>query len=79
MSYTTVEVDLDHGRVSPRGATALPAKARALLTILEFTNDAVSPHTPSPNAGLRRFLSAPDFALTSEQLRASMEADFFEQ
>jgi hypothetical protein len=30
-------------------------------------------------AGLRRFLSSPDFALTPEQFRASMEVDFFEQ
>lgn len=35
MSYQTLEVDLENGRVSPRGNEALPAKARALLTIVE--------------------------------------------
>ncbi len=34
MSYLTVEVEIDHGRVSPKGAEALPEKACALLTIL---------------------------------------------
>ncbi len=35
MSYQTVEVDLENGRVRPRGGDALPTKARALLTIVE--------------------------------------------
>lgn len=81
MSYTTVEVELDHGRVWPRGAATLPLKAHALLTLLETDSAAPSPApaaTPT-SAGLRRFLAAPDFPLTPDQFRASMEADFFEQ
>jgi hypothetical protein len=35
MSYKTLEVELDNGRVHPCGAETLPAKARALLTLLE--------------------------------------------
>lgn len=35
MSYQTLEVDLENGRVRPRGAESLPEKARALLTIIE--------------------------------------------
>ena len=35
MSYQTVEVELENGRVQPCGAEALPARAHALLTILE--------------------------------------------
>ena len=35
MSYQTLEVDLENGQVRPRGAEMLPAKARALLTIIE--------------------------------------------
>ena len=35
MSYETLEVDLENGQVRPRGAEKLPAKARALLTIVE--------------------------------------------
>jgi hypothetical protein len=34
MSYQTLEVELDHGQVRPHKAEILPAKARALLTIL---------------------------------------------
>ena len=35
MSYTTLEVELENGRVHPRGPEALPARARALLTLLD--------------------------------------------
>jgi hypothetical protein len=35
MNYQTVEVDLEDGRVRTRGAESLPAKAHALLTIIE--------------------------------------------
>ena len=34
MSYVTVEVEIDHGRVSPKGAEILPEEASGLLTIL---------------------------------------------
>lgn len=35
MSYQTMEVDLENGQVRPRGPENLPAKAHALLTIIE--------------------------------------------
>jgi hypothetical protein len=34
MSYLTLEVEIDHGRVVSKGAEALPEKATGLLTIL---------------------------------------------
>jgi hypothetical protein len=34
MSYLTVEVEIEHGRVSSKGAEVLPEKATGLLTIL---------------------------------------------
>lgn len=34
MSYKTLEVDLENGRVRPSGSETLPDKAHALLTIL---------------------------------------------
>ena len=43
MSYLTVEVEIDHGHVLPKGVETLPDKASGLLTIL----------APSPLAGLR--------------------------
>jgi len=39
MSYQTLEVDLENGRIRPRGAELLPAKARALLTIMDTDPD----------------------------------------
>ena len=35
MNYQTLEVELEHGMVRPRGEETLPIKARALLTIVE--------------------------------------------
>ena len=43
MSYLTVEVEINHGHVTPKGAEALPETASGLLTILP----------PSPLSGLR--------------------------
>ena len=37
MSYVTVEVEIDHGKVLPKGAEALPDKGCGLLTILAST------------------------------------------
>lgn len=79
MNYLTVEVDLDHGQVRPRGPGQLPERARALLTLLESDAGASVRKPDSAEAGLVRFLSGPDFALTPEQFRSSMEVDFFEQ
>jgi hypothetical protein len=46
MSYLTVEVEIDHGRVVAKGAEQLPEKASGLLTI--FQSDAVNPAAISP-------------------------------
>ena len=35
MSFQTLEVELENGRISPCGNERLPSKAHALLTILE--------------------------------------------
>ena len=35
MSYKTLEVELENGRVHPSGGEVLPVKAHALLTILD--------------------------------------------
>jgi hypothetical protein len=35
MNYTTVEVEIDHGHVSPKGASVLPEKASALFILLD--------------------------------------------
>jgi hypothetical protein len=43
MSYKTLEVELENGRVHPSGAETLPAKATALLTILNTSAGESSP------------------------------------
>jgi len=53
MSYQTLEVDLENGRVRPRGAEALPAKARALLTIVEEEHETPEEPTRSLADALR--------------------------
>jgi hypothetical protein len=35
MSYVTVEVDIDHGRIVPSEPAKLPDKGKGLLTVLE--------------------------------------------
>ena len=35
MSYVTLEVEIDHGRIASKGAEKLPEKATGFLTILQ--------------------------------------------
>lgn len=49
MSYKTLEVELENGRVHPVGAETLPDKAHALLTILTPQN--VKTETPAKSLG----------------------------
>lgn len=79
MSFRTLEVELENGRVHPRGAETLPAHANALLTILAAPAQAVRLTPAPPAAGLERLLKSTDFPLSPEQFRASMEADFWER
>lgn len=46
MNFVTLEVELDHGRVIPKGSERLPDKASALLTILPASTAA--PRDPHP-------------------------------
>jgi hypothetical protein len=49
MSYKTVEVELENGRVHATGAETLPDKAHALLTIL--SPQAVKSEAPTKSLG----------------------------
>ncbi len=49
MSYKTVEVELENGRVRAAGAETLPDKAHALLTIL--SPRAARPEAPTKTLG----------------------------
>ena len=56
MSYLTVAVEIDHGRVSPKGAEALPEQASGLLTIL----DPLPVVTPRPMGLAKGQFTVPD-------------------
>jgi hypothetical protein len=60
MSYLTVEVEIDHGRIVPREPERLPEKGSGLLTILSLTGRALA--TPRP-FGLAKgqFVVPPEF------------------
>ncbi len=60
MSYLTVEVEIDHGRIVARGPEALPEKGTGLLTILR---PEVAVQAPQRPCGLARgdFLVPADF------------------
>lgn len=46
MSYVTVEVEIDHGRIVARGPEALPEKGSGLLTILQPGSPAQAAQRP---------------------------------
>lgn len=50
MSYTTLEVEFDHGRVTPKEPGTLPESGRGLLTILP---DPAGPVRSQPPVGRR--------------------------
>jgi len=56
MSYVTVEVEIEHGRILAKGAEALPEKATGLLTILNPPS--VSP--PRPMGLAKGLFTVPD-------------------
>ena len=47
MSYLTMEVEIDHGRILPREPAKLPDKGKGLLTVLEPSDAAADAHQMS--------------------------------
>ena len=48
MSYLTVEVEINHGRIVPREPAKLPKNGKGLLTVLESSADAAEVQHMSP-------------------------------
>ncbi len=46
MSYVTLEVEIDHGRIVARGSEPLPEQGTGLLTILQSTTTPEPPGQP---------------------------------
>lgn len=78
MSYLTVEVELENGRVRARAGARLPAKADEPLTILKSDERWAKRSGPSGDAGRGRFVSTPGFAPSPEQCGASLESGSFD-
>lgn len=66
MSLVTVEVEFDHGRVTPEGPDALPDKAAALLTILCPMTPSRNPLQPDPELQRVKFFEDPTQPLDPE-------------
>ena len=66
MSLLTLEVEIDHGRVIPRGGETLPENARALLTLLPATTAKRDPLTPHPELMNIKFYEDPTMPLEPE-------------
>lgn len=64
MSYTTLEVEIEHGRIVPKEPQMLPEKGSGLLTIL-------TPHAPAAPASSRKQTVESVCGKYHEQLRPS--------
>ena len=67
MNLLTLEVQLDHGRVTPTGSERLPDTANALLTILPEPAPARDPLCPDPLLQRVIFHEDPAKPLTAEE------------
>jgi hypothetical protein len=71
MSFLTVEVEIDHGRVLSKGAESMPEKASGLLTILTLI---ALPQPRSSGLAKGQFTMPDDFnALLPEDVLQSFE------
>jgi hypothetical protein len=76
MSFRTIEVDVIEGQVRPTGNEHLPKRAHALLTIV---NESSSPQAPGTENCLKKFLELPRIPVSAEQVRNSLDEDFYDQ
>ena len=73
MSAQTIEVELDHGHVTPSGGATLPDKARALQTILPEKKAGHDPLKPHPELGKVIFHEDPSKPLDPEDWPEAFE------
>ena len=66
MSLLTIEVSIDHGRVTPTEPVTLPETARGLLTILPGKTAARDPLAPHPVLSKGRILADPTEPLSAD-------------
>ncbi len=66
MSLLTIEVSIDHGRVTPTESSLLPETGHGLLTILPEKTAARDPFAPHPVLSKGRILADPTEPLSTE-------------
>jgi hypothetical protein len=59
MNLITLEVEIDHGRIVPKGTELLPDKASGLLTILPEQTALRDPLQPDPELQKVKFFEDP--------------------
>jgi hypothetical protein len=75
VSFRTIEVDVIDGRVEPTGADRLPLHAHGFLTLLDDSQELAK----GDLSGLKKFLDLPAIPSTPEQVRASLDEDYYDQ
>ena len=79
MSFKTLEVEIDHGHVTPLDGTNLPERGRGLLTLITPAEPAMFPEVRGPRpSGLARgeFTVPDDFnAPLPDQLLRAFEGE----
>ena len=48
MSYVTMEVEIEHGKIVPREPKRLPDKGKGILTVLEVEDEGGQPGSMTP-------------------------------
>ena len=66
MSLLTIEVSIDHGRVTPTEPATLPEVGRGLLTILPERSARRDPFEPHPALSKGRILADPTEPLATD-------------
>ncbi len=72
MSLLTIEVTIDHGRITPTDADTLPETGRGFLTILPATKAMRDPLAPHPVLSKGRILDDPTEPLSAEDWPESL-------
>ena len=72
MSLLTIEVSIDHGRVTPTEPIQLPETGRGFLTILPATVVAPDPLLPHPILSQGRILYDPTEPLSDDEWPESL-------
>ena len=75
MSYVTLEVEIDHGKIVPREPSKLPLKAKGLLTVLESVPEGAPVEKLTPLEAFRALQKSLNLDETKAQAWMDMVRD----